>query len=278
MHPGNSKTAVQAVTGGQVMKSQDLLLVNKEDGICTLTINRPEKRNALSREIYSQLAEVFRLISEDGQTRVAVLRGAGEKAFSAGYDISRLHIIEDLDTKEPLEDVTLAIESCTVPVIAMIYGYCIAGGCALAIACDLRLAADNARFGVTAARLGLVYPPGAMIRLINVVGISAAKELLYTGKLIDAEKAREIRMVDRVVPADRLAAVTYDMAREIAGNSPLSVRGIKSMMSRVLGFQAPGAEAKAEFLALQKQAAESRDLEEGQKAFDEKRKPRFTGK
>lgn len=259
------------------MKEQNLLLVNKEDGICTLTINRPEKRNALSEEIYSRLTEVFRSISEDGQTRVAVLRGAGEQAFSAGYEISRLHSIEDLDIKDPLEDVILAIESCTIPVIAMIYGYCIAGGCALAIACDLRLAADNARLGVTAAKLGLVYPPSAMIRLINVVGISATKELLYTGRLIDAEKAREIRMVDQIVPADQLAAVTYDMAREIADNSPLSVRGIKSMISRVLGFQALSPEARAEFLALQKQTTESQDLKEGQKAFAEKRKPVFRG-
>jgi len=209
---------------------------------------------------------------------VAVLRGAGEKAFSAGYEISRLHGIEDTDTKDPLEDAILAIDGCSVPVIAMIYGYCIAGGCALAIACDLRLSADNARLGITAAKLGVIYPPSAIIRLINVVGISTAKELLYTGRLIDAEKAREIRMVDNVVPAEQLAAVTYDMAREIADNSPLSVRGIKNMISRVLDYQALSPEVKAEFLALQKKSSESHDLKEGQKAFTEKRKPRFTGK
>jgi len=225
-----------------------------------------------------RLIEVFHSISEDGQTRVAVLRGAGEQAFSAGYEISRLHIIEDSSTKDPVEDVILAIESCTVPVIAMIYGYCIAGGCALAIACDLRLAADNARLGITVAKLGLVCPPSAMIRLINVVGISATKELLYTGRLIDAEKAREIRLVDRVVPADQLAAVTYELAREIADNSPLSVRGTKSMIRRVLGFQTLSPETRAAFLALQKQSTESQDLKEGQQAFAEKRKPRFTGK
>ena len=259
------------------MKENNLLLVNTEDGICTLTINRPEKRNALSREIYTQLTEIFHLISEDRQTRVVILRGAGEQAFSAGYDISRLDNIEDFDTEDPLEEVILAIENCTVPVIAMIYGYCIAGGCALAIACDLRLAADNARLGVTAAKLGVIYPPSAMIRLINVVGISATKELLYTGRLIDVEKAKEIRMVDHVVPADKLAAVTYDMAREIADNSTLSVRGIKNMITKVLGFQALSHEARAEFLALQKQSTESQDLKKGQRAFAKKRKPDFKG-
>ena len=116
-----------------------------------------------------------------------------------------------------------------------------------------------------------------MIQLINVIGISATKELLYTGRLIDAEKAREIRMVDQVVPDDQLAAVTYDIAREIADNSPQSVRGMKNMISRVLGFQALSPEARAAFLALQKQSTESQDLKEGQKAFAEKRKPIFRG-
>ena len=129
----------------------------------------------------------------------------------------------------------------------MIYGYCIAAGCGLAAACDLRLVADNARLGVTAARLGVVYPASALLRFINVVGVSAAKELLYTGKLIDAERARQIRLADRVVPANQLAAVTYDLAREIAGNSPLSVRGTKKIISNLLGYQNMSPHAKDEF-------------------------------
>ena len=258
------------------MPDQDLLLVNKEDCICTLTINRPQKRNSLTRETFTRLDEALRSAGEDGQTRVIVLRGAGEKAFSAGYDISRLSTAEDFDDKDPLEDVILSIEKCAVPVIAMIYGYCIGAGCGLATACDLRVAADNARLGITAAKIGMVYPPGATIRLINLVGVAAAKELLYTGTLVDAGKAGEIGLVDRVAPADRLYKVTYDLAREIADNSPLSVRGNKRIISLLLEHRS-NPQLRKEFLALRKQAAGSRDLEEGARAFSEKRKPVFTG-
>lgn len=237
-----------------------MLLVSQEEGICTLTINRPEKRNALTPEIYSRIGEALRSTSEDGQTRVVVLRGAGEQAFSAGYEISQLHSSEDLNIKDLIEDVVLAIETCAVPVIAMIYGYCIVAGCGLAVACDLRLAADNARLGVTAAKIGVIYPPSAIIRLINIVGVSVAKELLYTGRLIDAEQAREIRMVDQVVPADDLATVTYNLAREIADNSPLSVRGAKSMISKLLTYQALSPQVREEFIVLRKQAADSKDF------------------
>jgi len=210
--------------------------------------------------------------------RVAVLRGAGERAFSAGFEISLLDNSDDSAIDDPLEDVMQAIEKCTIPVIAMIYGYCIGAGCGLATACDLRLAADNTLLGVTAAKLGVVYPPGATIQLINVVGLSAAKELLYTGRLIDAEKAKEIKMVDQVVPSGDLATVTYNLAREIAINSPLSVRGAKNIISKIHTYQALSPQVREEFNALKKQAADSEDLKEGQKAFAEKRKPRFSGK
>ena len=264
--------------GGEVTKANDLLLVEIEAGVYTLIINQPEKRNMLNPEIFSRISETLQAISEDRQIRVAVLRGAGEQAFSAGYEISRIRSSDDSVTDDPLEEVMLAIESCTIPVIAMIYGYCIGAGCGLATACDLRLAADNARLGVTAAKLGVVYPPSATIQLINLIGISAAKELLYTGRLIDAEKAREIKMVNQVVPSDDLANVTYNLAREIVDNSPLSVTGIKSIISKIQTYQALSPQVREEFKVLQKQAANSDDLKEGQKAFAEKRKPRFRGK
>ena len=255
-----------------------MLQVEVKEGVCTLVINRPEKRNILNPEIFSQISETLRAISEDRQMRVAVLRGAGERAFSAGFEISLLDNSDDSAIDDPLEDVMQAIEKCTIPVIAMIYGYCIGAGCGLATACDLRLAADNTLLGVTAAKLGVVYPPGATIQLINVVGLSAAKELLYTGRLIDAEKAKEIKMVDQVVPSGDLATVTYNLAREIAINSPLSVRGAKNIISKIHTYQALSPQVREEFNALKKQAADSEDLKEGQKAFAEKRKPRFSGK
>ena len=258
------------------MSDRDLLLVNKKDGICTLTINRPQKRNSLTPEAFARLDEELRSAGEDGQTRVIVLRGAGEKAFSAGFDISRLSAVGDYDDKDPLEDAILSIERCAAPVIAMIHGYCIGAGCGLATACDLRVAADNARFGITAAKMGMVYPPGATLRLINLVGVAAAKELLYTGALVEAGKAGEIGLVDRVVPADLLHTVAYDLAREIADNSPLSVRGNKRIISLLLE-QRSKPQLRQEFLALRKQAAGSLDVQEGARAFSEKRKPVFRG-
>ena len=264
--------------GGEVTKENDFLLVEVEAGICTLIINRPEKRNILNPETLWRISETLRAISEDRQIRVAILRGAGEQAFSAGYEISRLSSSGDSAIDDPLEDAMLAIENCTIPVIAMIFGYCIGGACGLATACDLRLVADNARLGITVAKLGVIYPPSATFRLINLVGISAAKELLYTGRLIDAEKARAIRMVDQVVPSEDLATVTYSLAREIADNSPISVRGTKSVISKLLTHPVLNPEVREDYLAFQKQIADSEDFKEGQKAFAEKRKPRFKGK
>lgn len=264
--------------GGETTKENDFLLVEVEAGVCTLIINRPEKRNILNPETFSRISETFRAISKNRHLRVAILRGAGEQAFSTGYEISQLSSSVDSAIDHPLEDAMLAIENCTIPVIAMIYGYCIGAGCGLATACDLRLAADNARLGITVAKLGVVYPPSATFRLINLVGISSAKELLYTGRLIDAEKAREIKMIDQVVPSEDLATVTYSLAREIADNSPISVRGTKSVISKLLTHLVLNPEVREDYMAIQKQIADSEDFKEGQKAFTEKRKPRFKGK
>jgi enoyl-CoA hydratase/carnithine racemase len=159
----------------------------------------------------------------------------------------------------------------------MIHGYCIGGACGLAMACDLRLAAEDARLGITAARLGVLYPPSATRLLVQLVGVASAKELLFTGRLIDAGRAKDIRLVDRVVPGDRLADVTYELAREIAANSPSSVRGIKRIIAKLLAYPST-APARQEFVEIQQQAAARFDREEGQQAFLEKRPPVFKKK
>jgi enoyl-CoA hydratase/carnithine racemase len=205
---------------------------------------------------------------------VVVLRGAGDKAFSAGFDISLLDVPAAGGNKDPMADMIQAIENTAVPVIAMIHGYCIGGGCGLAIACDFRLADSKARLGIPTAKLGVIFPPSAIQRLINVVGVPAAKDLLLTARLIDAEEAGRIRLVDRVVPAEKLASITYDLARQIAANSTLSVRGTKKLINKMLGSCSPK-QALQLFIDLQKQAAISPDREEGKKAFLEKRKPAF---
>jgi enoyl-CoA hydratase/carnithine racemase len=260
--------------GGRTTKEREPLLVSQKDGICTLTINRPEKRNALTPEILDRLYKALKLASEDRETMVVVLRGAGDKAFSAGFDVSLLEVPAAGGNSDPMADMIQAIENTAVPVIAMIHGYCIGGGCGLAVACDFRLADSHARLGITAAKLGIVFPPSVLQRLINVVGVPAAKDLLLTARLIDAEEAGRIRLVDHVVPAEKLASVTYDLARQIAANSTLSVRGTKKLINKLLGSRSTK-QAWQLFIDLQKQVAVSPDYEEGKKAFLEKRKPTF---
>jgi enoyl-CoA hydratase len=164
------------------------------------------------------------------------------------------------------------------PVIAMIYGYAVGAGLELAVTCDLRLAADTARLGITPAKLGVVYSPAGIQKFLNVVGVPQTKELFYTGRLIDAQRAREIGLVDHVYPEAELATATYELAQEIAGNAPLSVSGVKATVSRLLRYQTLSPEDEAELGRLQAEAYRSEDLKEGQRAFMEKRKPRFIGR
>jgi len=154
----------------------------------------------------------------------------------------------------------------------------VGAGLELAVTCDLRLVADTARLGITPAKLGIVYRHTAIRHFINLLGVSRTKELFYTGRLIDAQRARDIGLVDHVVPAEELASTTYDLAREIAQNAPLSVSGAKVTISKLLNYQTLSPEDEAELQKLQAQAMLSEDLKEGQRAFMEKRKPRFSGR
>jgi enoyl-CoA hydratase/carnithine racemase len=262
--------------------AEELLLVQKEGNIGTLTINRPERRNALNPEILSQLGDTLNSLKEEGEIRVVVIRGSGEESFSSGYDIGR---IPSGGTREvtgprrnPLEYGMSSVLAFPYPVIAMIYGYAVGAGLELAVTCDLRLAADNARLGITPAKLGVVYSHTGILKFLNLVGIAQTKELFYTGRLITAQRAKEIGLVDNVLPVQELAKATYDLAREIAENAPLSVSGTKTTISKLLSSQRLSPEDDAELRKLQTQAFLSEDLKEGQQAFMEKRKPRFIGR
>jgi enoyl-CoA hydratase/carnithine racemase len=160
----------------------------------------------------------------------------------------------------------------------MIYGYAVGAGLELAVTCDLRLAADSARLGITPAKLGVAYSPTGIQKFLNLVGIAHTKELFYTGRLFDAQRAKEMGLVDYVVPASELAATTYELAQEIAENAPLSVSGAKLTVSKLLSYQVLRPEDEAELRELQARAMRSEDLKEGQRAFMEKRKPKFVGR
>jgi enoyl-CoA hydratase/carnithine racemase len=261
---------------------EELLLVHKEGNICTLTINRPEKRNSLNPEILLQLGDTLNSMKEDEGMTVMVIRGAGDQSFSSGYDIGRIPSgrteQEAGPRSNPLDYGMNSILTYPYPVIAMIHGYAVGAGLELAVTCDLRLAADNARLGITPAKLGVVYSHTGIRKFLNLIGIASTKELFYTGRLITAQRAKEIGLVDYVVPAQELDSTTYGLAREIAENAPLSVSGAKIAISKLLEYQTLSSENEAELRKIQAQAMLSQDLKEGQKAFMEKRKPRFSGK
>ena len=257
--------------------TKDVVLVTKEDDICTITMNRPERKNAMNPQVLHRLCEEFGSIGKDGRTRAVVLRGASEQAFSTGYDIASLRGEGSLDTNR-INAAFKAIEDCPVPVIAMIYGYCIAGGVGIAASCDLRIAADNAQLGMSFARLGVIFTTEGTVRFLRLVGASTARMMLYTGRLIDAREALRIGLVDRVTSAGQLPKVTYGLAREIADNAPLSVMGAKAAINKLLLYQEPGPEVQAEIAAIRKQVFGSEDREEGHRAFREKRKGLYKGR
>jgi enoyl-CoA hydratase/carnithine racemase len=256
--------------------SDKVLLTREENGIGRLILNQPEKRNALSREMWQWVAIRVNQAVDDPAIKVLVVQGMGG-SFAAGADISEFE--SAYATRESTAayamDIAAAMDglaNCCKPTLALIRGACVGGGMGLALACDLRFAAEDAKLGITPAKLGLVYPLGDTRRLVQTVGASHAKDLLFTGRLVDATEAHAIGLVDHVVPMDRLEQTVAEYAGAITANSQWSARAIKKMIGRVLaGQQADDQASMDAFL----DAVESPDFIEGRNAFKEKRKPSF---
>ncbi len=262
---------------------EEQLLVHRQERICTLTINRPEKRNALSPDMLFQFADTLEQLKKEGQIRCLIIRGAGDKAFSAGYEIGKIPVrrSEDVpasEAKNPLQTALAAIPDFPYPVIAMINGPAFGAGCELAVTCDIRIAAEGIRMSMPPAKLGVVYHWRGLMNFIHVIGLANAKEMFFTGRAYDASRAKEMGLVNYVVPADQLERFTLQMAGEISENAPLSLAGMKTIFLKCQQAQklSPEDERVTEFL--RKQAFSSEDLKEGQRAFAEKRKPVFRGK
>ena len=263
---------------------ENVLLVEKRGKVCTLTLNRVEKRNALSPLLLAELTAVLKRLTEEDEVRCIVIRGAGEKAFSAGFDISDLPIrsgAEEADpvrAESPLDQGMQAVTDFPYPVIAMVNGAAYGAGCELAMTCDIRIASDDARFSVPPAKLGIVYRWRGILKCVDMVGLSSAKEMFFTGRAYDASQAREMGLIHYVLARDRLTAFTYEMAREISENAPLSLRALKILFNRCQQVQRMGAEDIRQMEALRDQSFRSEDVKEGREAFREKRKPVFKGR
>jgi enoyl-CoA hydratase/carnithine racemase len=252
------------------------ILVAREGPLAIVTLNRPEKRNALAMPQWLELGRLLRDFANDGEVRAVILTGAGGH-FCAGADISEFDSTRgnaqagDAYTRA-VDSSAEAIMALEKPVIAAIEGSCFGGGCGLAMDCDMRIAAKTARFAVPAAKLNIVYNARDTRSLLSLVGSAHAKRILFTGDPVDAETAHRIGLVDEVADAPLEAA--RKLAARIADNAPWSVGSAKAILNTLVAGR------PAEVLADERsrKALESDDYKEGRRAFKEKRKPRFTGR
>jgi len=259
----------------------DEILVERADRLATVVLNRPRRRNALSLAMWSAIPGIFHALGEDPTVRAIVLRGAGEEAFASGADISEFEAVRrDRATAEAYnlrnEAAYHAIERCAKPTVAMIHGYCMGGAVALAMACDLRFAATSSRFGIPAARLGIVYGLHSVKRLVSLVGPAAAKDILFSARTVDAGEALALGFVNRVLPTAELFPFTRDYLARLADNAPLTIRAAKVVVEAVVDDG--GTSQRDAIERLQIAAFESEDYREGTRAFLEKRRPRFRGR
>lgn len=264
-----------------MQRADGKLLAEVEDGVGLITFNQPEKRNAMSVEMWEGLRDVLDAWAEGEAVRVVVLTGAGHKAFVSGADISQFEQQRGSDDARREYDRRVrpgaaALARFPKPVIARIRGYCLGGGLAIALRADIRIAAEDSEFGIPAARLGIVYGFDAVRQLVDLVGPGHARMLLFTGARIDADEAARIGLVNRIVADEDLTETVLDLARTIADNAPLSVRGMKRVVGEVLRDP-----AERDLDAVEEAVAgcfDSLDYREGRRAFMEKRPPRFVGR
>ena len=211
-----------------------LVTTSKSDGICTVKINRPDKLNAMNMDVAKELVNIFENLGKDDTVKVIILTGEGDKAFSAGADIEYMSKISPDESEEYAklgQLVTATVENVKQPTIAAVNGFALGGGCELAMSCDIRIAANTAKMGQPEVTIGIPPGWGGTQRLMRIVGIAKAKEMVYTGKMIKAEEAREIGLVNQVVELSTLMDETMKMAKTIASNSAIAVRMSKSAIN-----------------------------------------------
>ena len=260
----------------------ETILLERSGAIATVIFNRPQRRNAITYEMWHQIQRILLDLKADSQVRVIVFRGAGEEAFSAGADISEFATHRNNAAKAGLYNAAFdgamdMAEAVGKPTICLIKGACVGGGCEFTTACDVRIAADNARFGVPIARLGLPVGFREMRRLVRLIGPAKTMELLLTAELIPATEAYRLGLVNHVVPLQEVDAFTYALAEKIAALAPVVHRVHKEILQIVLENPALHGLSPAQ-QALAVLPFDTEDFQEGWRAFLEKRPPRFQGR
>lgn len=266
--------------------TENYMLLDRDGYVATITINRPDQRNAMASSMWQWLADTMDSLNADNDVRCVVIRGAGDKAFASGADISEFEV---WTSEEKARRYGLLIETALQcigrhrnPVIAMVQGYALGAGCELAVACDLRILADTAKMGVPSAKLGVMLNYENYQRMVNLTGISVAREIFFIGRHLDAQRAREVGLANYVVPKAELEKFTYEVAREISENAPLSVRGSKRVLQACTEHgmldRARDADLLAELDQISSTCFLSEDVQEGVSAFFGRRKASFKGK
>src|SRR5215204_5419734 len=256
----------------------DYVTIKQNDSIAILTIDRQEKLNALDLRVVEEIGQALLELEAEGP-RAIIVTGAGERSFVAGADISAMSVMDPLEAKRFSEIGHAAmalLDRSPIPTIAAVNGFALGGGCEVALACDIRVAAENATFGFPEVGLGILPGMGGTQRLPRLVGPALAKELIFTGRRISAEEAREIGLVNRVVAEGEALDAARELAGEIAANGPLAVRHAKAAANRSTDVDlVSGLEYEADQFAL---PVATEDAREGMGAFVEKRKPQFRGR
>ena len=256
------------------------MLARKDGRIGYVIFNNPERHNAVSLDMWAATSRILEDFARDDEVRVVVVTGAGGKAFVSGADVSKFESERaNLDATKvynaTVEKAYAGLQDFAKPTIAMIQGYCIGGGVGLAVCCDLRVCSDNSRFAVPAAKLGLGYSYAGLRRLVDMVGPAFAREILFTARQFDAEEARVMGLVNRVVPTAELDSYVKNYAETIAANAPLTLKATKYIIGEIMKDESKRDLARCTELV--EQCFASHDFIEGRRAFMEKRKPAFTG-
>ncbi|CAN5856701.1 enoyl-CoA hydratase-related protein [soil metagenome] len=256
----------------------DYVRVESDEGVAVLTVDRQEKLNALDGQVVEEIGQALLELESEGP-RVIIVTGAGERAFIAGADIRAMSVMDPIEAKRFSEIGHAAmalLDRSPIPTIAAVNGYALGGGCEVALACDIRIASENANFGFPEVGLGILPSFGGTQRLPRLIGPALAKELIFTGRRIGAEEAREIGLANRVVGRGEALSAARELAEEISANGPLAVRHAKAAANRALDTDLiSGLEYEADQFAL---LFATEDAREGMNAFGEKRKPKFEGR